>query len=88
VSDGTASGTTMVKDVVTGTLGSFPSMLTVFSPRPEIAEKVYFFVKSDQGYVFGTGGHAVRLHACTFLVGKRSVFMCWRAFLGVSVVGH
>jgi hypothetical protein len=60
VSDGTTVGTRMLKDVVPGVVGSFPSLLTVFSPRPQIPTEIFFTVRSHSGFVFGTGGYEVR----------------------------
>ena len=66
-SNGQASGTAIVHDIVRGSKGSFPTMLTVFTPRPnDIAPTIYFFIKSDRGFVFGTGGSEVRIvYSCS-----------------------
>ncbi len=59
VSDGTTAGTRMLKDVVPGVVGSFPSLLTVFSPRPQVPQEIFFTVRSFSGFSFGTGGYEV-----------------------------
>jgi hypothetical protein len=64
VSDGTSSGTVLLADVVPGVAGAFPSMLTVFTPRPEIPAEIFFLARSRTGFSFGVGGYEVCACSC------------------------
>ena len=101
--DGTLAGTYMVRDVIPGFAGSYPSMLTVFTPRPEIPAQIFFIVRSSSGFgPFGVGGYEVRRlgHPGVFcvvrvlwfsaLLSQAWVFTvgCWSLYCPVSDLAH
>ena len=48
-SDGTAAGTTMVKDIVPGPGSSYPSSNGFFSPLPTLDGSIYFGANDGAG---------------------------------------